>query len=136
MDLPEEATCHFCHKVLYGGRSDRKFCNDTCRNAYNRNRRKAEAAYVSESQQELIIRVLKRNYRILEKFNPLHQYSVIADRTEMHGLGFFFNYFTGCEQLADGTLRYFCFEHYWEEREYGLVELGVDESKLEVVYDL
>lgn len=56
--------CEFCEKVLHG-RSDQRFCNDTCRNTFNRNLRMAEKAEHHKNIPE-IIRIIKKNYEILK----------------------------------------------------------------------
>lgn len=58
-------TCAYCGKDLHG-RSDQVFCNDSCRNTYNRNKRAAEKVAAHENTTE-IFRIIKRNYQILKK---------------------------------------------------------------------
>jgi predicted nucleic acid-binding Zn ribbon protein len=58
--------CEFCGKVLHG-RSDQRFCNDTCRNTFNR-KSKAEMRMAEHENIPEIIRVIKKNYQILKHF--------------------------------------------------------------------
>lgn len=58
-------TCAYCQKVLHG-RSDQVYCNDHCRNTYNRNKRAAEKVEEHENTPE-IFRIIKRNYEILKR---------------------------------------------------------------------
>lgn len=57
--------CAFCNKPLHG-RSDQRFCNDTCRNTYNRNIRKAERVSPHHNTKQ-IFEIIKKNYEILKK---------------------------------------------------------------------
>jgi predicted nucleic acid-binding Zn ribbon protein len=56
--------CQDCGKILHG-RSDQRFCNDTCRNNFNRRKRKAEKIIPHENAAE-IIRIIWKNYEILK----------------------------------------------------------------------
>ncbi len=61
-------TCEWCNKILHG-RSDQRFCNDACRNTYNREKRQFEKIQMHPNAPE-IFRVLKTNYEILKKGIP------------------------------------------------------------------
>lgn len=61
-------TCAYCQKVLHG-RSDQRFCNDTCRNTYNRYKRAYEKVYPPDGAAE-IIKVIKKNYEVLKQKIP------------------------------------------------------------------
>nr|WP_121271761.1 hypothetical protein [Pedobacter schmidteae] len=77
--------CEFCDKPLHG-RSDQRFCNDTCRNTFNRNIRKGERIPPHPNTKE-IFEILQKNYEILKKDshpevivdNNGHQYYNISD---------------------------------------------------------
>lgn len=125
IDSIPEALCHHCGRPLLFGRSDRKFCNDTCRNTFNRELRKKKLA--EESIPDQIIKLLKKNYALLLRFNPSQNNEVIVDRYQLHKAGYAYNYFTGRDQLPDGEIRYRCFDQCWVDLEYGLVKLGVIE---------
>lgn len=56
--------CEDCEKVLHG-RSDQRFCNDSCRNNFNRKKRKAEKMVPHENADE-IISIIWKNYEILK----------------------------------------------------------------------
>ena len=130
MPLHDAARCFYCQKLLYGGRTDRKFCNDTCRNAANRERRKIEAAVFGEDIQEKICKILKKNHALMSKYNKTQDSGKIVDREKIYREGFNFAFFTSAEITNAHILRHFCFDQYWEDLENGLIELGVDESKL------
>lgn len=61
-------TCEFCHATLHG-RTDQRFCNDTCRNTFNRQKRQAEKIHPHENAGQ-IIATIKRNYEILKQQMP------------------------------------------------------------------
>jgi hypothetical protein len=130
MPLHDAARCFYCQKPLYGGRTDRKFCNDTCRNAANRERRKMEAAMFGDDIQEKIFKILKKNHALMLKFNKTQDCGKIVDREKIYLEGFDFTRFTSAESAGPNRLRRFCFEQYWEDLDNGLIELGVDESKI------
>lgn len=67
--LTQKRICSYCEKPLLG-RSDQRFCNDTCRNNFNRNKRQALRSTWCEHIPE-ILRILKNNYAILKAIGPL-----------------------------------------------------------------
>ena len=97
--------CISCAKLLRG-RSDKKFCNDYCRNNYN-NQLKAETNNLVRN----INNALGKNRRILE--------NLIADNEEMGKVskeyllheGFQFKYFTNIYTNKKGTNYFFCYEY-------------------------
>jgi predicted nucleic acid-binding Zn ribbon protein len=61
------AVCGDCGKEIKG-RSDKRFCDDTCRNNFNRKKWQAEQIPISEDALE-IIRIIKKNYQLLKTRN-------------------------------------------------------------------
>ena len=98
-----ENTCEDCGKALLG-RIDKKFCNDSCRNAhYNKVNR------ISNNQVRQINRILKKNRDILAQLNP-------EETTKTKGkvltrLGFNFEYYTNIYTTKTGKTYYFCYDH-------------------------
>lgn len=71
-NLQEKAkTCAYCEKVLHG-RSDQVYCNDNCRNTFNRQKRAAERIIEHENT-PAILSIIKRNYEILKQRNTVFQ---------------------------------------------------------------
>jgi len=66
--IKEKKTCAQCDRVLHG-RSDQRFCNDDCRNTFNRHKRAEEKSFQHKHVQA-IIGVIKKNYEILWKLYP------------------------------------------------------------------
>ncbi|MCR8560462.1 hypothetical protein KXD93_22600 [Mucilaginibacter sp. BJC16-A38] len=129
MPIFDAGHCHYCNRELFGGRSDKRFCSDICRNAFNRERRKDEARLFGEDVREQILKTIKKNYALLLKFNPMGESFRIVDRQAIYLKGFNFRYFTSCKKV-DNDLIYFCFDYGWRDLEYGLIELFVDEDQL------
>jgi hypothetical protein len=127
-----EKLCPYCHEAIGGGRSDKVFCDDQCRNAYNRNLRKMGAKDSGEDAREQIIRLIKRNHALLKKFNPRQDGDWIVDGGELYDAGFHAEYFTGCRLLENGCLQYFCFEQGWVKLEGNRMLLSVEPERLQI----
>ena len=112
---PEEKHCENCGKVLFG-RTDKRFCNDTCRNTFNREKHLREKIKENENLPE-IIRIIKRNYQILQskRHGPLEEgLQLYMPVKELINDGFNFKYFTSIYEDEDGLWR-FCFERGWRK---------------------
>lgn len=94
-------TCLECGERLVG-RSDKKFCSDYCRNAYN-NRLNRD----SKNMMRNIHNRLRKNYRILEEMNPTGKTKVT--KAQLVKAGFDFTYFTSLYKTKKGTLYYFVY---------------------------
>lgn len=82
-----EKVCLECGTKIIG-RSDKKFCSDACRNAYNNALNKDSKNLVRNINNRL-----RKNYRILEKLNAKDKTKV--KREHLVKEGFYFEYFTG-----------------------------------------
>lgn len=94
--------CLECGEKI-SGRTDKKFCSDYCRNAYN-NR-------LNRDSKNLIRNVnnrLRKNYRILEKLNSRDKTK--TTKAKLSGLGFHFKYFTSLYTTKKGTVYYFVYD--------------------------
>ncbi|MFY0689325.1 MAG: hypothetical protein JXQ90_19295 [Cyclobacteriaceae bacterium] len=107
----EEKLCLECDRS-FQGRSDKKFCTDACRNAYNNKQ---------NSDQTNLMRVvnaaLRKNWRILEKLNP-------EDKTKTHRdklarKGFDFEYITNIYKNKKGDEYRFVYDQ-------GYLDIGND----------
>jgi hypothetical protein len=109
----EEKHCENCGRVLFG-RTDKRFCNDTCRNTFNREKTLREQIKEHENLPE-IFKIIKNNYRILKSYahktlDPDVQLYFPAKDLISDGINV--NYFTSIYQ--DGAeLWRFCFERGW-----------------------
>lgn len=104
MDTSEK-TCLECNKHLKG-RTDKKFCDDFCRNAYNNKLNSHTNAYVRN-----VTNLLRRNRRILEEALPPNEELVKTTRNKLLQKGFNFKYLTHTYTNKKGNVYYFCFEY-------------------------
>ncbi len=109
--METEKRCIECDEIILG-RSDKKFCSDACRNAYN-NRKNKEANKLIRN----INKRLKKNWNILQKLNT-------EDKTKVHkskllNAGFDFNYITGIYTTKKQKVYYFVYDQ-------GYLDMGSD----------
>lgn len=97
-----ERFCLDCEKALKG-RSDKKFCDDDCRNSYNNSQNRDEVAIIRN-----IHNVLRRNRRILSEFNSSQQTKVHRDQLIARGYNFDFHTQTTISQT--GKISFYCYE--------------------------
>lgn len=87
--------CLECGEKIIG-RSDKKFCNDACRNAYNNKQNKDSSNLMRNVNNKL-----RRNYRILNETNIDGKTKVA--KSKLDGLGFDFNYLTQIKTYKNGS---------------------------------
>ncbi|GGE43791.1 hypothetical protein EV200_101322 [Pedobacter psychrotolerans] len=97
-----ERLCLDCGEAVRG-RTDKKFCDDSCRNNYN-NRLKSENGIVFNR----INLILKKNRTLLSKFNPDGKIKI--SKKKMVNAGFNFDYYTHTYQTQNGKRYIFCYE--------------------------
>jgi predicted nucleic acid-binding Zn ribbon protein len=105
----ESRQCLECGERIYG-RSDKKFCSDLCRNAFN-NRNNSNANDLIRNTNNL----LRKNRRILYVLSPNGKAKVSRD--ELSRKGFNFNYFTNIYMTRQGKTYYFCYDMGYVELE-------------------
>jgi len=107
-----ERRCLECNEVLHG-RTDKKFCSDACRNAFN-NRKKSVAGngYVRK-----VNGILGRNRNIMAELNP--DGKIRIHRAKLVNRGFDFGFMTNLYTTRAGNVYYFCYD-------YGYLPLGND----------
>ena len=103
--------CRCCGKALRG-RSDKKFCDDYCRNIFN-NKKNEE----SDELVRKINRVLRRNRRILKALIPPGLQMVRMSRIHLQESGFCFPFFTHTYTNKKGFTYQYCYD-------YGLLMLN------------
>lgn len=120
MSIPDKTTekrCENCRKELYG-RTDKRFCNDGCRNQFNRTKMLREQQKAHENLPE-IFKIIRRNYEILKSFGPIEANSgFFSDKGSLKAEGINTKYFTSIYMEGD-VLWKFCFERGWLEHEDG-----------------
>jgi len=111
MDNQEKNECLECGKPLIG-RSDKRFCDDSCRNAnYNKSNRS------TSNYMRKVNRILSKNRLILEGLNPNETTKV--SRKKLTTEGFNFDFYTNIYQTKNGKTYFFCYDH-------GYLDLGND----------
>lgn len=101
----ETKTCLSCNKPLRG-RSDKKFCDDYCRNNYN-NLLKSETNNLVRN----INNFLRKNRRILEDAFQGNEEMVKTTKEKLVQAGFQFKYFTHTYTNKKGAIYFYCYEY-------------------------
>nr|WP_294927168.1 hypothetical protein [uncultured Flavobacterium sp.] len=95
-------TCLECAEKIVG-REDKKFCSDSCRNAYNNKINKDSTNFMRNVNNKL-----RKNYRILSELNSEGKSK--ATRDKMINKGFDFDFFTNILQTKTGNTYYFLYD--------------------------
>ena len=101
----ELKTCLFCEKPVKG-RSDKKFCDDYCRAAYNNDLKSASNNYIRN-----VNNALGKNRRILESLLPEGEPTAKANQDKLLQLGFQFKYHTHQYTAKNGNNYFYCYEY-------------------------
>ncbi len=96
-----QKSCLECGEKIVG-RSDKKFCSDYCRNAYNNKLNKDNKNLVRNINNRL-----RKNYRILEELNPNNKSK--TTKSTLLAKGFNFEYITSIYTTKKGTVYYFVY---------------------------
>lgn len=94
-------TCLECGDKIIG-REDKKFCSDSCRNAYNNKINKDSTNYMRNVNNKL-----RKNYRILSELNVTNK--TTTTRSKLMSKGFDFNFFTTILNTKAGKTYYFVY---------------------------
>jgi hypothetical protein len=113
--------CLECSDRLLG-REDKKFCSDSCRNAYN-NRINKDCNNLMRT----INNQLRRNYRILTELQAGGIEKV--DKNEMAQKGFNFKYYTGSLQTPKGNTLFMLYNKGYFCTKKGVLKLIDKEQK-------
>ena len=106
-------SCRTCNKILRG-RTDKKFCDDYCRNSYNNQFKPAKSHYVRNVNNWLL-----KNRRILEALLPATRECIRVNKVKLLQLGFLFTYHTHTFTNKNGSVYFYCYE-------YGYLALSPD----------
>ena len=98
----EKRICTECEMPLYG-RTDKKFCNNHCRNAWN-NKRNSD----SNNFMRNVNNILRKNRRILFEF--IEKEKTKIPKKDLILKGFNFDYFTNLHELDTGEKKYLVYE--------------------------
>ena len=96
--------CQACNKSIKG-RTDKKFCDDYCSNAFNNKIKSAGNNTVRN-----INNALRRNRRILQELLAPNERMIKTTMDKLLERGFLFKYFTHTYTNHKGNVYNFCFE--------------------------
>jgi len=110
-----EKSCPECGKKIIG-RTDKKFCSDYCRNAYNNKLNIDNKNLIRNTNNRL-----KKNYKILGELNQSGKTKVT--RNKLFDKGFDFNFFTSIYTTKTGNTYYYVYDQGYLplEKEYYLL---------------
>jgi transcriptional accessory protein Tex/SPT6 len=108
-------SCQSCSKPLKG-RSDKKFCDDYCRNNFNNQLKSPENNLIRN-----INHVLMKNRRILANYLSEARSVKKTRKESLSNDGFLFGYHTHQQRSTKGNLYRFCYEYGYMERGDGVV---------------
>jgi hypothetical protein len=100
-------TCLTCNRVLRG-RTDKKYCDDQCRNAYNNQFKSEKSDYVRNINNWLL-----KNRRILEQLMDTTEEIIIVSKEKLECRGFLFRYHTHTYTNKKGNTYFYCYEYGW-----------------------
>lgn len=114
--MENQKKCLECNEPLRG-RSDQKFCSDSCRNAYN-NKKRIEHKKIIRN----IDKILHKNRNILKKL--CHYEKTATVKLALTSEGYDFNYLTNSFETKTGKKYYFCYDYgfcYLDEKDKILI---------------
>jgi hypothetical protein len=94
--------CYECGTEIKG-RVDKKFCDDSCRSAFNNKINNENNALVKK-----VNKILRKNRTILFALNP--DGKAKTNKSHLMRAGFNFEYFTHTYTTKEGKTYYFCYE--------------------------
>ncbi len=97
--------CLLCEKPLKG-RSDKKFCDDYCRAAYNNDLKSACNNFMRN-----VNNALGKNRRILESLLPDGEATAKANRDKLIEKGFQFKYHTHQYNAKNRNTYFYCYDY-------------------------
>ena len=102
---PAIKTCLTCDKPLKG-RSDKKFCDDYCRNNYNN-----QLKSITTNQMRNVNNALSKNRRILEDLIPAGEEMAKTTQEKLVQKGFLFKYVTHLYTTKANKTYYYCYDY-------------------------
>lgn len=112
----EEKICAECQRSIKG-RSDKRFCDDNCRNTFNNRKNSTQ-----DSILRTINRKLRRNRNILQEYLGEEQ-MIKVNKLKILSEGFQLDFHTHSLRTNRGQTYYFCYEFGYLEMENGMLLL-------------
>jgi len=97
--------CTLCQKIIRG-RTDKKFCDDYCRNGFNNQLKSTTNNLVRNTNH-----ALGKNRRILETLIPEGEEMVKTKKEKLLYLGYQFRYNTHFYVNKKGSIYYYCYDY-------------------------
>lgn len=116
--------CLDCGEKLRG-RSDKKFCNDQCRNNYNNRLNRETNIYVRN-----IHNLLRRNRKILLELFESGKTKVHRDALIISGYSF--GFFTHMVEPERGPVCWYCYEYGFSELENDYIRIVMNASVVDI----
>lgn len=113
----EERICLECGAKIRG-RTDKKFCNDQCRNSYHNRMKNDTSAVIKKVNQ-----ILRHNRAVIHRLIPEEKGKTTVQRNKMAGDGFNFIYHTHTYTTRNGHTYFFCYEYGYLPLENDLIML-------------
>lgn len=110
----------------FHGRTDKKFCSDQCRTAYNNRLNSDSSRFIRN-----VNNALRKNRRILTELNPTGKASV--PRVKLEADGFNFHYYTSVYTTKEGRTYYYCYDQGYLslDKQYVLLVVNKDRTMKE-----
>lgn len=99
-----DKVCVNCGRIIKG-RTDKKFCDDSCRNNYNNSQKAVVTNYMRN-----INNALSKNRKVLEGLLGKEEMKK-QPRERLDNEGFNFKYFTHIYTNKQGNIYHFCYEY-------------------------
>lgn len=106
--------CFYCEKPIEEGRSDKRFCDNICRMAYNNALKQADNNLIRNINNAII-----KNRRILQGIHTAGK-STITQK-ELIKAGFDFNYHTHTRENKNGNTYRYCYDYGYLITDRGLM---------------
>ncbi len=115
--------CEECQEQFIG-RADKRFCSHQCRSNFHNKMNSDDNNFIRN-----INNILRKNRRILAKFNPKGKSKIHKDKLLEEG--FKFSYFTNIYHTKNGNEYRFCYEQGYLELTKGYYALVVRQEYVE-----
>lgn len=114
--------CKHCGKKMKG-RSDKQYCDVTCKNAYNYQKKSSSSDAV-----KTIDKILHKNYEVMEQIfqNETRKYFKMP-KIILSKMGFNFTYYTGTYLNSEKKTYHYIYDYAWME--FSLQEVMVVRGK-------
>ena len=105
--------------AAFQGRSDKRFCSDSCRCDYHNEKRRRQ-----EKQLRQVNRILAANWRLLSQLVRLGKYAV--PQAELAARDFNFGVYTATRRCFPGQRIYWCYNCSYRISRTGIVRIRLD----------